>query len=176
MKKILVDGTEVESLNLESLPMLIHGKQGSGASLYTICLAAKWFTQGNKVIFLCGYPMAEQEFEHQVGHKHTSAQFFTQDKLREFIEELKDVTNDTIVIVKNIELFDENLFEAVKDLHNLIVSGEIDKFVSKNQLLSKTFTTKVYFSPLEGKEVPQLEKYHGYSVSADVKGIASLRD
>ena len=40
MKKILLDKKEIEALVPESLPMLIHGEEGSGTSFYTICLAA----------------------------------------------------------------------------------------------------------------------------------------
>ena len=174
MKKILLDGNEVKTLAPESLPMLIHGADGSGASLYTICLAAKWFSQGNKIIFLCGYPMAEQEFKQQVGTEHTSAKFYTQDKVNEFIEELRDATKDTIVIVKNIELFDDNLFDATKDVNNLIISGAIGKSVIKKQLLSKKFTTEVYFSSLDGKDVIRLDKYQGYVISSNHKGITQL--
>ncbi len=175
MKKILLDGNEVKTLAPENLPMLIHGREGSGASLYTICLAAKWFSQGYKVLFLCGYPMAEQEFRQQVGIEHTSAKFYTQDKVNEFFEGLRDVTSDTIVIVKNIELFDIKLFDAIRDVGNLIISGEIDKSVFKEQLLSKKFVTEVYFSPLNGKEVLQLERFQGYVISGDHKGTTQLQ-
>ena len=175
MKKILLDGNEVKTLVPENLPMLIHGKEGSGASLYTICLAAKWFSQGYKVLFLCGHQMAEQEFRQQVSIEQTSAKFYTQDKVNEFIEELRDVTRNTIVIIKNIELFDIKLFDAIRDVGNLIISGEIDKTVLKGQLLSKKFVTEVYFSPLNSKEVPQLERFQGYVISDDYKGTTQLQ-
>jgi hypothetical protein len=102
MKNILLDGKEVTSLVPESLPMLIHGEEGSGASLYTICLAAKWYRQSYNILFLCGYPMAEEEFSKQVGSDYKIATFYTKEKVEEFINALKQNLSDkTVVIVKN---------------------------------------------------------------------------
>ncbi len=174
MKKILLDGNEVQSQVTESLPMLIHGKEGSGASLYTICLAVKWFTQGSKVLFLCGYPMAQQEFEQQIGATDHDVKFFTKEKVNKFIKELTDINNHTIIFVKNIELFDTRLIEKIKNISNLIISGDIDKSDNKSELLSIKFQTEVYFSSLDDIEIPELEKYHGHFISNGTRGIASL--
>lgn len=174
MKKILLDGNEVQSQVAESLPMLIHGKEGSGASLYTICLAVKWFTQGSKVLFLCGYPMAQQEFEQQIEATDHDVKFFTKEKVKEFTKESSDINNHTIIFVKNIELFDTRLIEKIKNISNLIISGDIDKSDNKSELLSIKFQTEVYFSSLDDIEIPELEKYHGHFISNGTRGIASL--
>jgi len=35
----------------ENLPILIHGEEGSGASLYTISLAVNFISLGSRIIF-----------------------------------------------------------------------------------------------------------------------------
>lgn len=174
MRKILLDRKEI-TLSTESLPMLIHGKEGSGASLYTICLASKWFTQGNEVLFLCGYPMAEEEFEREVTMKHDTAKFFTKEKINEFTAALKAASDNTIIFVKNIELFDENLFSLINSNRNIIISGDVENSSLKNTLLAKNFKTGIYFSPLEGKSLLLTQKYQGTVISGEYTGITLLQ-
>lgn len=174
MSKIFLDGKEVEKLVPQSLPMLIHGKEGSGASLYTICLAAKWFAQGYNVLVLCGYPMAEEAFAQEVGTDYTKAQFYTKERIDEFLAALQNVHDKTIVVVKNIELFENNFFDAVNGIDNLIISGDVIQSKVEEKLLNKKFATEVFFSPLAGKEVPHLEKFHGVVFSDNYKGITYL--
>lgn len=177
MKKIMLEGNEVKELVLESLPMLIHGEHGVGSSLYTVCLAAKWYRQGYQVLFLCGYVAAEEAFTQEVGEDHSHAKFYPQEKVDEFIADLKqNRTQNTVVVVKNIELFDNKVFNAVKALPNLIISGDVSKSTVKNVLLHKKFTTEVYFSPLNGKALPHLEKFHAVVLSGDYKGITSVSE
>lgn len=175
MRKILQDGREVTKLENGSLPMIIHGKEGSGASLYTICLAAKWFTQGNEVLFLCGYPMAEEEFEREVGITHENAKFYTKDNVKQFISAIKSVSDNTVIFVKNIELFDDNLLSLIDSKHNIAISGDIENSRFKSKLLTKTFTTEIYFSPLDGKNKLPTQKYEGCIISGKYKGITKLQ-
>jgi hypothetical protein len=175
MNKILLDGKEVETLVPESLPMLIHGEHGSGGSLYTVCLAAKWFTQGYDILFLCGYPMAEEAFSKEVGNVHPNARFFIQEKAEEFMKAVKTLQKEnTAVVVKNIELFDDKVFNAVHDLHNLIISGDVYKSKAKENILAKEYTTEIYFSAVEGKDIPELQKYQGFVMTEGYKGMTSL--
>lgn len=175
MRKILLDGKEVKSLVTNNLPMLIHGKENSGASLYTISLASKWFSQGCEVLFLCGYQMAEQEFAIQVGADHPNAKFYTKDKIDEFVTELKNSYSKNVVIfVKNIELFDEKVFDTIFAFKKVIVSGDIDQVNFKHKLLSNKFTTKIYFSDLGGESLPPIQKYHGFVITSESKGVTWL--
>lgn len=177
MKKIILDGQEVDKLVLESLPMLIHGEHGSGASLYTVCLAAKWFSQGSNILFLCGYPMAEEAFAQEVGIDYSHVRFYTQEKVDDFLGALKDVVHEnTIFIVKNIELFDDKVFDAINEIDKLIISGDVYKSKIREKVLSKQFSTEVYFSAFEGKEIPELEEYHGFVIAEDYQGITSLSE
>ncbi len=50
---------------LSDLPMLIHGADGNGASLFSITMAANFFRQGFKILFMSGYHMARDEFREQ---------------------------------------------------------------------------------------------------------------
>ena len=53
MNKILVNEKEF-NFTEENLPILIHGEDKSGASLYTIAIAANLFSQKEKLVILCG--------------------------------------------------------------------------------------------------------------------------
>lgn len=174
MKKIILDGKEVETFVPESLPMLIHGIEGSGASLYTICLAAKWFSQNYEILFLCGYSMAEEQFIQQVGIEHSRAIFFTKEKTDLFTKALANANKETIIFIKNIELFNQNAFEILQSRHNIIISGDLSKLTYKNQLLANKFTTEIYFSPLPEKTVPQLEKFQGFVMTKGYKGFTTI--
>lgn len=174
MNTILLDEQPINTFDISSMPMLIHGKEGSGASLYTIAVAANWYMQGSHVLFLCGYPMAEQEFDKQVGSAQNDARFYTQDKLSEFISVMGTVANNTLVVVKNIELFDKDTFLLIHRHSKLIISGDIEETSFKDELLHHPFMTKIYFSELHGADVPQLEKYSGYVEAGEYRGITKL--
>lgn len=176
MRKILVDKEEDKSLIFSKLPIFIHGLEGSGASIYTIILATKYFLQGYKILFLCGYPMAEEAFSKEVGNTHHSAKFFTKEKVQDFLHALnQEISDETIIVVKNIELFGEEILEAINRLDNIIISGDITQSRLKGELAKKKFETEIYFSHFEGKSLPQLEKYTGYILSDNYSGVTSLK-
>jgi hypothetical protein len=166
--QIILDDKVVEKLEPESLPMLIHGQEGSGASMYTIALAAKWYQLGYKILFLCGYEMAEMEFTNLVGN-HQEARFFMKDRQKDFLDSLSGVDDKTIVVVKNFELFNQEVLNEIKT-SLYIVSGDI----SKANLQQKNFATEVYFSEIGNRTVPQLKKYEGYVVSGVYTGTTRI--
>ncbi len=174
MKKILLDDKEVEKLAPESLPMLIHGEEGSGASLYTIALMAKWFSQGYKLHVLCGYSFAEEEFQKQIDTTYQEKIFFTKEEVQLFIAAIALRGTNDIVIIKNIELFDVELWQAISPIDHLIVSGDVHKALLKNSILQKTFTTKILFSPLDSMTIPEIKKYEGFLIAGDYKGVTKL--
>ena len=51
MNKILVNQEELY-ITEKDLPILIHGEDGSGASLYTVTLAVNLFSQDSPIVFL----------------------------------------------------------------------------------------------------------------------------
>lgn len=172
--KIILNGKELKQLATERLPMLIHGTEGSGASFYTIVCAAKWFQQGYTILFLCGYPMAEEEFIKIVPCKNNDVQFFTQEKQREFREAFNQTSNNRIVFVKNIELFSEDVFKLVSAENNLVISGDVNESNIKNMILQKQYAATVYFSDIPSIRLPNLKKYEGYVVSDTDNGITKL--
>lgn len=171
--KILLDNKEVTTLVPESLPMLIHGAEGSGASQYTIALAAKWYSQGYEVIFLCGYPMAEESFVKIVGT--STAKFYTKEKVEEFAEALRNGSSvKRIVFIKNIELFSLDVFQLVSAMDTVVISGDLVKSTIANEVLAKKYITKIFFSPLENIVLPQLNKYEGFVMADDFCGVTRL--
>lgn len=176
MKKIILNGNVVDKLVPESLPMLIHGLEGSGASLYTICLAANWFVEGYKIMFLCGYKMAEEQFSAEIKKAHPHAQFYTKEHAEDFVDDISEGDlSKTIIFVKNIELFDSYIFDLVMLHKNVVISGNIEKVTYKESLLKEEFATKVFYSPLSGYKFPTLAKYKGFVMSKDSTGITELR-
>ncbi len=47
---------------MSDLPMIIHGADGNGASLFSITMAANFFKQGFNILLMSGYQMARDEF------------------------------------------------------------------------------------------------------------------
>ena len=94
--------------------------------------------------------MAEEEFKKQVGGDFDKDQavFYTKEKVSEFKQELGNLNNDgKAIIIKNIELFEEEIFNLVFSKNKIILSGDVNKCDCKNQILSKNFKTKILFSP-----------------------------
>lgn len=178
MDEVLLNGKEIENISAEDLPMLIYGEDKSGASFYTVCLAAKWFLQGNKVIFLCGYHMAQESFEEQAGKEHDGAVFYTKEKAQEqdFKKAVsKGIINNTLLVIKNVELFGSEEIGWVSSFKNVIISGDILKSKANDEILKKEFSTKVYFSKFAGVDMPDLAKYEGFMVSDRRKGITKIK-
>lgn len=173
VKKILLNN-QVFHFTKSDLPILIHGEDGSGASLFTICALADLYFQGSKVIALTGFPMAQKEFEKQIG-SNENVQFFTKEKIDEFIDLVSKTSDiiDDIVLMKNIELFNEEIFNTIKNFNNLILSGDINKCSFKDKLLQKHVNTKIYFSQLD-EQLPEFNKYQGFLVSENLRGVVSL--
>ncbi len=177
MNKILLDGEEVRQFVKESLPTLIHGEDVSGASLYTVSLAANFYARGFPILFLCGFSMAEDEFVKQGGnYDNGKVQFYTKEKVEEFKEILaSENTDDQVIVIKNIELFEEDVFGLIASKENVVISGDINKSSFMQAILDKEFTTQIYFSPLMDTELPALNKYEGFVVSGGYKGVTSLQ-
>ena len=166
MKKITVNSKEF-SFSGSNLPVLIHGEDRSGASLYTITLLANLYKAGMEVIVLCGYSMAKEEFEKQVGNGGT---FYTKEKEMEFLmEDLNDREN-RVICIKNVEMFSEGTISTILGNKNIIISGDLNKCPFKNNILGKPFATKILFSKLSDTSIPELKKYEGFVVAEGMDG------
>ena len=145
--------------------MLIHGHDKSGASFYTVTVAANIFSRGSKIAFLSGYPMAQEEFRKQVGKDFDAAKivFYTKEHVSEFKEFMSNAENqDRIVVLKNIELFSEDVFDLVSSKKNIIISGDLGKCNFKEKIMNKKFATKIFFSPFDDAALPPLQKYEAF--------------
>lgn len=173
LKKILLDHKEFH-FSKSDLPTLIHGEEHAGASLFTVSMLADLYTQGSKIVSLTGYEMAIEEFGNQTGMTDFS-QFFTKEKTDEFMDFVTKTSdiNDYVILVKNIDFFDENIFNTIKNLKNLIISGDVNKCSYKDLLLQQSFTTKIYFSQLD-EPLVGVEEYQGVFVSEKQKGIIEV--
>jgi hypothetical protein len=100
---------------------------------------------------------------------------YTKEETEDFKKDLKpDDLDNTIVVIKNIELFRPDIFDLVSRISNLIISGDVSKSNLNDKILQRPFKTRVYFSSLESVELPKMNKYEGLVVSADYQGITKL--
>jgi len=173
LKKIFLDHKEFH-FTQSALPILIHGKEHTGTSLFTVSFLADLYSQGSKIVALTGFPMAQVEFESQI-ESNEKAQFFTKENEELFITNIQTNSdmNDRVILIKNIELFNEEIFDAVKDFSNVIISGDLNNCSFKEKILQKSFNTKIYFSQLN-EVLPELHEYEGYFVSQNNTGRVSL--
>lgn len=175
-------------------PMLIHGKEGSGASLFTISLVANLYQSGFKLLCLTGFEMASKEFLQQVGKQDNifrypwnnsipdsskKAILITRENTESFlglVDRLDDI-EERVVLVKNIELFGDEVIERVKAKNRLIISGDIDKCERPLSMLDLAYNSKIMFSKstqIHDVAVPELPKYHGYIKNRHLDGVIGV--
>ena len=176
MHKILLNKKpfKVSEINF---PILIHGEDGSGASFFTITLTANLLHSGSKVIFLCGYTMAHEEILRQIPNiTEEDILLYTKDQLDKFDEALSLIenVNERVIVVKNIELFTEELFDHVSSYQKIIISGDIDKCSYKEKIMTKYYSEIILFSDLNKIILPTLEKHQGYLKSKSEEGFITL--
>lgn len=148
------------------------------------------------VLFLSGYHMARDEFivqtkdkinavipenSEELQHNIQKKTIFIKRETPElFIEAVKTIPNikERVILIKNFDLFDVSIYDAVKENHNLILSGNLDHCAYKISALDNNWKIKIFFSQPDVNIVnnlPKLEKYQGYVLSDYKKGIVSLR-
>lgn len=175
---ILLDDKKI-NFELSDLPILISGTEKTGSSFFTICLLANFLKSGNKVILFSAYPAAKVEFKNQVGTDLSNAIIIDTGNDDDFIKIIKNTPDlsERIVLIKNIDLYSQKLFNAVKDLKLVIFSGDLDKCEFADDLLKKNFSSKIFFSfseknPIE--ELKSLPKYFGKIVGEKYNGTIKL--
>ena len=155
MKKGLLLNNSPWNFTVDDLPCLVHGKDKVGSSLFTVSLVADLYSQGSKFLFLSGYHMARDEFISQTREPENtiliedqssiqSAEskrtiFIPRERMELFIKAIERLTDiqDRIVLIKNFDLFDESIFKAVEKNNKLILSGDLDKCLYKEKVISK---------------------------------------
>lgn len=177
------------------LPCLITYTEKSGGSHFSISMLVDLFLQGQKILFLTAYPMAKDNFFEQIkGHENKTYYITVEQQLDEknqaiilesgnetlFLQALKklDDLDERIILVKNMEVFSQAVFDACLDKQKIILSGNIDKCLAKQQIAAQKFNTIVAFSQPEinlDLDLPPLEKYTGYWQGREINGQAKLK-
>lgn len=175
---ILLDNKKVKFNKLD-MPLLIHGAEKTGASFFSICFLANLLKDGTKTILFSAYPMAKEEFRKQISGYEKDAIIIDSGDEKVLIEMLKNIQDlkERVFLVKNIDNYSTNLFDAVKDLGLVIFSGDLDKCQFADSIIDKKLTTKIFFSSSEKYpqyELGNLPKYHGKVVGDINNGVVSL--
>lgn len=193
--KILLNNEEFH-FGEDKLPCLVHYKEKQGGSQFTVTLVADLFLHDSKILFLTAYPYAKDNFLEQTKGMESKI-FFAENKemLTEaqnyqaiilksgdgdlYMEALKTLPDlsERVVLVKNFEIFDQNILNSSIRLEKIILSGDIDKSVAKKQISDKLYKTMITFSEPETTlpfKTPALDKYVGYLKTADKEGFVKL--
>lgn len=180
MKKIINITTKEEvKFTNEDLPMLVHGKEHSGASLLSITIASLLHANGLKLIIFTAYPMAKEEFMKQVGNEESVFYLEDEKNITEAVEFqtvivqsgnvdlfLKIISNtsimkDRVIFVKNIETINTPVLELIKP-YLFMVSGDLDLNMAQQDFKSMNYNTKIFTSQMTGEIIPILEKYQAF--------------
>lgn len=164
---------------------MIHGKEKSGASHFTMAVVLDLLQQGHKVIFYSAYKAAREFLLDHVSADdvcviseplmlHNSEKLLIpmsgeQELFMNVLQNRGD--SEYIIVVKNVEELDEEYLEEVLSYRRSIVSGDC----SEPMLLKDhDLRTRILFTDLSEftQDIAQLEQYQGYFVG---KGVVSLK-
>ena len=158
--------------NKKDLPVLIHGKEGSGASLFSIRLIASFAKDGNSVTFWSAYPMAKAEFRKELDERVSPNTIIESEDPMVLSKILLEVDVEETLFVKNFEVVPREIRERLLERKNLIISGDMENILNEDQILK--FPTRIFFSPFYGMDIPPLKKYKGFLVSKDKNELVSI--
>ena len=186
---------EVYHIGENGLPCLIHYVPKAGGSHFSVAMVADLFLRGSKILFLTAYPMAKDNFLQQIKGSESKTAFITDESqlntdaqaiilesgneklFLQAIEKLDDL-NERVVLVKNMEVFSDAVFDSCLKMQKIILSGNLDECSMKKQISEKQYKTVALFSKSETPlkvEPPELEKYTGYLWSDGKEGLVSVR-
>lgn len=175
---ILIDNKEADFREI-SFPILIHGAEKTGTSFFSICLLANLVRSGMQALIFSAYPAAKEEFRKQIIGYEDNCIIIDSGEEQVFIEALKNIRDldDRVVLIKNIDKYTVDLFNAVSNLKLVIFSGDLDNCEFANNLVSKNISSKILFSPSE--KYPQydlvgLPQYYGKIFSDQYSGVINL--
>ena len=173
------------------LSCLIHGREKSGASHFSIQLISQLFLQREKIIFFTAYSQAKDSFIESI--KNEKDNVFYIDKIEDLdqnpstqviivqngneklfmqvLNKLKDI-KERVIFIKNIETYSCEMLEKILIYKQLIISGDLDQIKNPNLLSQERFKTIIVFSKAKNLQlkIPELEKYVGYFCSGRVTG------
>lgn len=164
----------------EDFPMLIVGAPREGSSFFSVSLMAHLFKHGEKIILFSAYEQAKELFKEQIGNSNNSKVIVVEsgdDKL--FIKQLENINDlsERIILYKNIDDYDVELFNKLKDLKLVIFSGDLNRCKFKNELIRKEFNTRIFFSYPDGVSIEdkiEIPKYSAHIISDKYNGIIKV--
>lgn len=192
---INIENSEKIEFNSSDLSMLIHGKDKTGSSLFSITVASHLHTQGNKLLIFTAYPMAKDEFLLQVGSD--ASVFYLENiddisKAQEYqtiiiksgdkdlygqaLAKLTDI-DSRVLFIKNVDqILSNDIVENMKQGSGLLISGDIDLSGYPDFIKSINYKTKVYFSDstILPEELLKLEKYQACMIKENNRCIITL--
>ena len=173
MRQIIVNDIPF-IFRMDDLPLLIHGKERSGASLFSVVAVASLCNNGNLLFFWSAYPMAKDEFYKEIEgkpgiHRIKEVDEIASEEPQIIVMEneasgalsasLSRIDPDRIIFAKNFETLPESLRIELLKRKSLIVAGDVENMLTKDEFLK--FRTQVFFSSYLGINMPTLEKYEG---------------
>jgi hypothetical protein len=183
MRQIAINGSPAV-FTTSDLPIVIHGRERSGASLYAIIAAASIYRNGDGLFFWSAHHMAKEEFAKEMIpgrniHRIDSADEITSRAPQVIIMEnespevlglsLAKLDPTRVLFVKNFETLPEELRKELLNRKLLMIAGDLEKAMTKEAIFK--FETQIFFSPYPGVTLPPLGKYEGFIVG---KGITTV--
>ena len=177
------------------LPLLIQWAHKMWSSQFTVSTAVDLFNQWKKILMLTAYHMARDKFltmvdgnvknvwlvdnQDQYENHYSDRQAIIlnpgDEKLLQTLRPLLRDKDERVIILKNIEGFSAETLQLVKDHPKLVLSWDIDKSPAIDLIKSIPFSSQIFFSPsILAHDLPTLEKYHGWYISGEMKGIITL--
>lgn len=139
----------------KDLPILIHGIDKAGSSLFTISLIAQFARNGSKILFFSRYDMAKEEFREQMRDGDLgnviSVKTGEEEDLLTTLKQTPDI-QERVILLKNIDALRPDIFPAIKACHKLVISGDIDRCSFGDELRTIPFKTIIQFSPLRDSD------------------------
>ena len=195
MADTILLNNEVYHIGEDGLPCLIHYAPKAGGSHFSVTMIADLFLRGSKILSFTAYSSAKDNFLKQIKGEESKTTFITDESQlnsdaqaiivesgneKLFLSALAklDDINERVVLVKNMEVFSDAVFDSCLELQKIILSGNLDECSMKKQISEKQYKTIVLFSKSEiplKVEPPELEKYKGYLWCDDKEGLVSVR-
>lgn len=167
MKNILLNEKAFD-FQENNLPLLINGKEGSGASFFSILTVCNLLKHDHKVLFFSAFDMAKNETAEQLKADGYTGQIFFLNKpdqikqaldyeliivdsgnialFKKIISNLND-TSERIIFIKNIEsLLPDEILPKISKNKKIILSGDIDLSPISTKVLEKNYATIISFS------------------------------
>lgn len=169
-------------LNKEILPVIIHWKESTWASLFSILLVARLINLDYKVIYFCWFQAwkdellkrIDQDKIQQINYKSDLNKLdltksilikpWNKELLKYCLEKLWN-TDEYILFVKNIDSCDFGTYKIFGNYGNTIISWDLDLCPFTQTIIKNNTNSKIYFQlpNFEDKiQLPTLDKYECY--------------